>query len=90
MTLRPLHRCQCPHCQVADGHPDQLRHHQMNLFLSWLNEQQRRWYVALEAKRIGHGGDLVVVGDHRHGRARHTDISHLNPTTASAAQDSTR
>ena len=65
MTLRPLHRCQCPHCQVADGHPDQLRHHQMNLFLSWLNEQQRRWYVALEAKRIGHGGDRqlsVITG----------------------------
>ena len=28
----------------------------MNVFLSWLNEQQRRWYVALEAERIGHGG----------------------------------
>ena len=22
----------------------------MNVFLSWLNEQQRRWYVALEAE----------------------------------------
>ena len=28
----------------------------MNLFLSRLDEQQRRWYVALEANRIGHGG----------------------------------
>ena len=25
----------------------------MNLFLSRLDEQQRRWYVALEAKQIG-------------------------------------
>jgi hypothetical protein len=29
----------------------------MNLFLSRLDEQQRRWYVALESKKIGHGGD---------------------------------
>ena len=28
----------------------------MNLFLSRLDEQQRRWYVALEAKKMGHGG----------------------------------
>ncbi len=28
----------------------------MNLLLSRLDEQQRRWYVALEAKKLGHGG----------------------------------
>jgi hypothetical protein len=28
----------------------------MNVFLSRLDEQQRRWYVALEAKKLGHGG----------------------------------
>jgi hypothetical protein len=28
----------------------------MNLFLSRLDEQQRRWYVALETKKLGHGG----------------------------------
>jgi hypothetical protein len=28
----------------------------MNLLLSRLNEQQRRWYVALEAKKLGRGG----------------------------------
>jgi predicted ArsR family transcriptional regulator len=28
----------------------------MNVFLSRLDEQQRRWYVALEAKKRGHGG----------------------------------
>ena len=28
----------------------------MNLFLSRLNEQQRRWYVAQEASKKGHGG----------------------------------
>lgn len=28
----------------------------MNLFLTRLDEQQRRWYVALEAKKLGRGG----------------------------------
>jgi hypothetical protein len=28
----------------------------MNVFLSRLDEQQRRWYVALEAEKQGHGG----------------------------------
>ena len=28
----------------------------MNVLLSRLDEQQRRWYVALEAKKLGHGG----------------------------------
>ncbi len=28
----------------------------MNVLLSRLDEQQRRWYVALEAHKMGHGG----------------------------------
>lgn len=32
----------------------------MNLLLSRLDEQQRRWYVALESKKIGHGGDTLL------------------------------
>ena len=32
----------------------------MNLFLSRLDEQQRRWYVALESQRRGHGGDRLL------------------------------
>ena len=28
----------------------------MNLFLTRLDEQQRRWYVGMEAKKLGHGG----------------------------------
>jgi hypothetical protein len=50
------HICQCPHCQQEADHPDKQRHRQMNLFLSRLDEQQRRWYVALEVNRLGHGG----------------------------------
>jgi len=33
-----------------------MHHHKMNVLLSRLDEQQRRWYVAVEADRIGHGG----------------------------------
>lgn len=32
----------------------------MNVFLSRLDEQQRRWYVALEAERMGHGGTAAL------------------------------
>ena len=32
----------------------------MNLLLSRLDEQQRRWYVALESVKIGHGGDALL------------------------------
>ena len=32
----------------------------MNVFLSRLDEAQRRWYVALESQRIGHGGDRLL------------------------------
>lgn len=32
----------------------------MNLFLSRLDEQQRRWYVAMEANRLGHGGIALL------------------------------
>jgi hypothetical protein len=33
----------------------------MNVFLSRLDEQQRRWFAALEADRFGHGGDQHVA-----------------------------
>lgn len=32
----------------------------MNVFLSRLDEQQRRWYVALESKKKGQGGDRLL------------------------------
>ena len=33
----------------------------MNVLLSRLDEQQRRWYAAVESNRIGRGGDLLVA-----------------------------
>jgi hypothetical protein len=56
MSISKLHICQCKNCQNAEEHPDKKLHQQMNLLLSRLDEQQRRWYVAVEANRLGYGG----------------------------------
>jgi len=55
-----IHECQCEACQQTKDHTDWQLHHQMNVFLSRLDEQQRRWYVALESKRKGRGGDRLL------------------------------
>jgi hypothetical protein len=55
-----VYQCQCPVCLADEPHPDQTLHRQMNLLLSRLDEQQRRWYAALESAKIGHGGDSFV------------------------------
>lgn len=57
---RELHLCQCPICQLDADHFDKELHHSMNLLLSRLDEQQRRWYVALESRRLGRGGDRLM------------------------------
>ena len=56
LAERTINQCQCPICESVEAHPDKAIHQQMNVFLSRLDEQQRRWYVALEAKKLGHGG----------------------------------
>jgi len=55
MPISEVHVCQCADCTQKEEHPNQPLHQQMNLLLSRLDEQQRRWYVAVEANRIGHG-----------------------------------
>lgn len=60
MTSLDVPLCQCPQCQQLGDHPDRILHQQMNLLLSRLDEAQRRWYVALESNRIGHGGDRLL------------------------------
>jgi hypothetical protein len=57
MQEATIHQCQCPVCQSVESHPDREIHRRMNLFLERLDEQQRRWYVAIESMKIGHGGD---------------------------------
>lgn len=44
-----------------EGHPDRKLHHRFNLLLSRLDEQQRRWLVALESQKLGHGGDRFMA-----------------------------
>ena len=56
MKEQAVHQCECDVCRSSQEHPDRELHHQINLLTSRLDEQQRRWYVALEAKKMGHGG----------------------------------
>jgi hypothetical protein len=56
MPISKLHVCQCKNCQSIEEHADKKLHQQMNLLLSRLDEQQRRWYVAVEANHVGYGG----------------------------------
>lgn len=55
-----IHECQCAACLVDKECGEWKIHHQMNVFLSRLDEQQRRWYVALESKKMGRGGDTKL------------------------------
>ncbi len=55
-----VHVCQCPICRQPRDHADKSIHRKMNLLLSRLDEQQRRWYVALESVKFGHGGDVLL------------------------------
>ena len=52
---RPVHQCPCPDCQSGSG-PVADHHRRLNLILSRLDEQQRRWVAAAEAQRLGYGG----------------------------------
>lgn len=65
-----IHQCQCPACAGGEDHPDRHLHHTINVLLSRLNEQQRRWLAALESQKIGHGGDKLL-----------SEITGLHPDT---------
>lgn len=55
-----MHTCQCPTCQQSGDHPDKALHRKINVFLGRLDEQQRRWYVAIESTKAGYGGDVLL------------------------------
>lgn len=61
MSVREIYQCQCENCQQSEEHPDKKNHHMMNLLLSRLDEQQRRWYVGVEAEKLGHGGTDYIA-----------------------------
>jgi hypothetical protein len=60
MSEPVVHQCQCLTCLRAGEHPDKTLHGRINLLLSRLDEQQRRWYVAVESTRLGYGGDRAL------------------------------
>jgi hypothetical protein len=60
MPQREVRECQCSSCTNPDPHPDQQSHRRINLLMSRLDEQQRRWYAAVESAEIGHGGDRFI------------------------------
>ena len=80
MPQATIHACECAVCQ-AQKVPETMRtHHLMNVFISRLDEQERRWYAALEATKVGHGGlELIaqITGLHvttiRRGQAELSD-----------------
>lgn len=60
MHVSKIHICRCEHCQDEADHPAKELHRRMNLFFSRLDEQQKRWYAAIESDRIGWGGDTLL------------------------------
>ena len=56
-----VHSCQCPNCRAGQDLCDRKLHHQINLLMSRLDEQQRRWLAALESQKVGHGGDTLLA-----------------------------
>jgi hypothetical protein len=60
MSAKPIHQCTCADCRSEEDHPNKQLHHQMNVLMSRLDEQQRRWYAAVEAEKNGHGGTVRV------------------------------
>lgn len=61
MPERAVHGCACARCRQEGEHSDREQHRRMNLLLSRLDEQQRRWYAAVEAGRLGHGGLVLLT-----------------------------
>jgi hypothetical protein len=48
---KTVHQCKCDVCQAGTDTETVRHHRQMNLFLSRLNEPQRRWYVGLLSQK---------------------------------------
>lgn len=70
-----VRQCACAACQAGD-HPEKEDHRFLNLILSRLDEQQRRWVAGREARRRGHGGIQQVA-----------EITGLHPETIRIGRD---
>ena len=56
-----VHQCKCTICEAGSDPEIVQHHHQMNLFLSQLNEPQRRWYVGLLSQKPGSPSDRKLA-----------------------------
>lgn len=74
-TQLAVQECGCADC-LAGEHPERDDHRQLNLLLSRLDEQQRRWVAAREAMRLGHGGFQRIA-----------EITGLHPETIRRGRD---
>jgi hypothetical protein len=45
MPALMIHECECGPCKRGEARVERERHYQVNLFLSRLDEDQRRWYL---------------------------------------------
>ena len=61
MATSSIHQCPCPICRSGRQHPDRAYHHHINVLMSRLTEPQRRWFAAVEALHIGHGGKQLLA-----------------------------
>jgi hypothetical protein len=60
LSNKPIHQCECEICRSEGEHSEKILHHQINVVMSRLDEQQQRWYAGVEANRHGHGGTRLV------------------------------
>ena len=75
VTERVVQECGCAACRM--GEPAKRDdHRQLNLLLSRLDEQQRRWVAGREAQRLGHGGIKLIA-----------EITGLHPETIRRGRD---
>ena len=61
MIVPDLRPCGCPVCAEAGEDGAVGWHRQLILVLSRLDEQQRRWVAAVEANRLGRGGESLLA-----------------------------
>ena len=59
--MTKIHQCECDICKTKSDPEIVRHHHQMNLFLSRLNEPQRRWYVGLQSQKAGSPSDRELA-----------------------------
>jgi hypothetical protein len=70
-----VQECGCGACRAGD-HAGREDHRQLNVLLSRLDEQQRRWVAGREAARLGHGGIQQIA-----------EITGLHPETIRRGRD---